>query len=246
MKIKALVLGYGENTEYLSNVLIAKGIEPAKLYELPETLNLIKQENYDFAVVEDSISDIDSVCFRLIWACRIRVAVVLRDPQSDVDSLRNIGVEDFVFLNAYEEELEKTLSDIAHKGSYKFGKIKVAVIEDDKHIREAIRLFFKIYWPEADVEFAAGGEDGVKLVKNKNRDIVLLDLGLPDISGFEVLNWIRNFSDIPIIILTAAHEKELVIKAIQSGANDYVVKPFKQMDLMPRIRKYIEMVSLMR
>jgi DNA-binding response OmpR family regulator len=244
MKLKALVLGHEETTQMICNLLVARGIEVTRLYEVPETINILKQENFNLAVVDSSINDIESVCFRLIWVCRIRVAVTAKESDIDWNTLKSVGVEDFVSVNSDENQLVQYLEEIAHKGSYKFNKIKVIAIEDDKHIREAIRFFFQIYWPEAQVNFAAGGEDGVNLAKSKPADIILLDLGLPDISGFEVLNWIRNFSTVPIIILTAAREKDLIVKAIQSGANDYVVKPFKQMDLMPRIRRNIDVVPI--
>ena len=116
--------------------------------------------------------------------------------------------------------------------------IRVLLIEDDNHIREALRLCFRIYWPEAEVSYVAEGEQGLKLAKSQPADITLLDLGLPDISGFDVLTNIRTFSKTPVVMLTARRDKEEIVKAIQSGANDYLVKRFRQVDLMTRIKKY--------
>ncbi|MBM3176108.1 MAG: response regulator, partial [Chloroflexi bacterium] len=80
--------------------------------------------------------------------------------------------------------------------------MKVLIIEDDPEIVESISLAFHIRWPEAEVLSSRLGSRGIELVRNQPPDAVILDLGLPDMSGFEVLKQIRAFSSIPIIILT--------------------------------------------
>ena len=85
--------------------------------------------------------------------------------------------------------------------------MKVLIIEDDKEIVDAITLAFQIRWPEAKVVSTRLGRKGVELVETEDPDIVILDLGLPDISGFEVLSQIRLFSRVPIIILTVRSEE---------------------------------------
>lgn len=117
--------------------------------------------------------------------------------------------------------------------------IKVLVIEDDMEIVESILLSFKIMWPEAEVIYANHGIQGISKVQSESPDIVILDLGLPDISGYEVLKQIRLFSSLPIIILTVRSDEEDVIKALESEANDYVVKPFRQKELMARVKAQI-------
>lgn len=117
--------------------------------------------------------------------------------------------------------------------------IKVLVIEDDMEIVDSILLSFRVMWPEAEVIYANHGIEGISKVKSESPDLVILDLGLPDITGYEVLREIRLFSSIPIIILTVRSEEEDVIKALESEANDYVVKPFRQKELMARVKAQI-------
>lgn len=114
--------------------------------------------------------------------------------------------------------------------------IKVLVIEDDQEIVEAVSLAFKIHWPEVKVSHANTGIKGVEMVKNQSPDVVILDLGLPDINGYEVLKQIRLFSSIPILILTVRSEEEDVVKAFDGEANDYIIKPFRQKELLARVR----------
>jgi two-component system, OmpR family, response regulator VicR len=114
--------------------------------------------------------------------------------------------------------------------------LKVLIIEDDPQIVEAINLAFQIRWPEAKVITTSQGESGVDLVESKQPDVVILDLGLPDISGFDVLKRIRLFSSVPILILTVAAEETDKVKGLEWGADDYVTKPFKQLELLARIK----------
>jgi two-component system KDP operon response regulator KdpE len=74
------------------------------------------------------------------------------------------------------------------------------------------------------------------LVENEKPDIVILDLGLPDINGYDVLKQIRMFSDIPVLILTARTEESDIVKGLEWGADDYMIKPFRQLELLSRIK----------
>jgi len=114
--------------------------------------------------------------------------------------------------------------------------MKVLIIEDDAEIVQVVSIAFNIRWPEAQVVSTPNGERGVELVESENPDVVILDLGLPDISGFEALKNIRDFSQVPIIILTVRSEEADIVRALESGADDYMVKPFRQLELLSRIR----------
>jgi two-component system KDP operon response regulator KdpE len=91
-------------------------------------------------------------------------------------------------------------------------------------------------WPEAKVISTALGEQGIDLAGRASPSVIILDLGLPDISGFEVLKRIRLFSDIPVLILTVSSDEPSIVKGLEWGADDYVVKPFKQLELLSRIQ----------
>jgi two-component system, OmpR family, response regulator VicR len=114
--------------------------------------------------------------------------------------------------------------------------MKILIIEDDQQIVEAITLAFQIRWPEAGLVSTQQGEKGVELVETEKPDIVILDLGLPDINGYDVLKQIRMFSDIPILILTARTEESDIVKGLEWGADDYMIKPFRQLELLSRIK----------
>ena len=117
--------------------------------------------------------------------------------------------------------------------------MKVLIIEDDGEIVESISLAFQLYWPEAELLSTHLGEEGVRLAKREAPDAVILDLGLPDISGFDVLRKIRLFSSTPVIILTARAYESDVVKALKEEATDYVAKPFRELELLTRVKAQV-------
>jgi two-component system KDP operon response regulator KdpE len=113
---------------------------------------------------------------------------------------------------------------------------RILVIEDSPEIIEAISLAFQIRWPEAKVSAAKFGMVGADMAIADPGDVVILDLGLPDVSGFEVLKRIRSFSDVPLLILTARADEDSIVKGLEMGADDYMTKPFKSMELLARVQ----------
>ena len=107
------------------------------------------------------------------------------------------------------------------------------VIEDDQDIRELVRAV--LTQAGFDVSVAASGTEGVLAARSLNPDVITLDLGLPDIDGFEVSRQIREFSDAYIVMLTARAEELDTLIGLESGADDYLTKPFRPRELRARI-----------
>jgi DNA-binding response OmpR family regulator len=137
-------------------------------------------------------------------------------------------------------KLVQNIQSINHYLKENNNKIRLLIVEDDEQIRDTLDLSFQIYWPESEVKFTKNGIDGIKAAKEGTFDAVLLDLVLPDMSGFEVLNSIRSYSNVPVIILTADHNPDNIHKAHVLGANDLIWKPYKQKDLLSSIKQNVE------
>jgi two-component system, OmpR family, response regulator VicR len=114
--------------------------------------------------------------------------------------------------------------------------VKVLLIEDSPEIAKGVSLTFKLRWPDAQVIIAEKGWDGIKSVETESPDIVILDINLPDISGFEVLENVRRFSDVPVIILTVREDEVDELRGLEMGADDYIVKPFRPANLLTRMQ----------
>ncbi|MDQ0679881.1 two-component system OmpR family response regulator [Arthrobacter pascens] len=107
------------------------------------------------------------------------------------------------------------------------------VIEDDQDIRELVRTVLS--QAGFQVTVASSGAEGVLAAKTLNPDVITLDLGLPDIDGFEVSRQIREFSDAYIVMLTARTEELDTLIGLESGADDYLTKPFRPRELRARV-----------
>lgn len=113
---------------------------------------------------------------------------------------------------------------------------RILIIEDDQEIVDFVRLATQMDWPEVELVSTRLGEEGIDLVERLSPDILILDLGLPDMDGFEVLQEIRRFSSVPVVVLTVRAEESDIIRGLELGADDYIAKPFKQMELLARLK----------
>ena len=112
--------------------------------------------------------------------------------------------------------------------------ILILVVEDDAPVRNLIGTTLKTHG--YDYISASNGESAVMQASSHNPDIVLLDLGLPDIDGVDVIKKIRTWSEMPIIVISARAEDKDKIDALDAGADDYLTKPFSVEELLARIR----------
>ena len=122
--------------------------------------------------------------------------------------------------------------------------MKVLIIEDNAEVVEAVSLCLQIRWADADVSFAYGGLTGVQMAEAQAYDIVILDINLPGINGFEVLKRIRSFSTVPVIILTVRGWEEDQVEGLELGADDYIVKPFRPRELVSRVNSVLRRVNI--
>jgi len=112
--------------------------------------------------------------------------------------------------------------------------LRVLVVDDEKAIRRYLRVALSAQ--EMTVMEASSGEEALRAVAVDRPDVVILDLGLPDMEGTEVTRRIREWTDVPIIILSVREQENAKIAALDSGADDYLTKPFGTGELMARIR----------
>ncbi len=111
---------------------------------------------------------------------------------------------------------------------------EILVIDDEAQIRKLLEITLQTN--EFRVKLAESAKTGLAEAKNCNPDLILLDLGLPDESGQIVLKKLREWYTKPILILSVQSSEEEIVKALDSGANDYLIKPFRTGELLARIR----------
>ena len=110
----------------------------------------------------------------------------------------------------------------------------ILIIEDDNHIKNLISTTLKVN--KYNYLCATSGNEAIMIAVSHKPDIILLDLGLPDMDGVEIIKNIREWSNIPIIVISARSEDKDKIEALDFGADDYITKPFSVEELLARIR----------
>ncbi len=117
----------------------------------------------------------------------------------------------------------------------------VLLVEDDRTLRRALRASFRNW--DFDVTEAGSGEEALSLASDARPDLVVLDLTLPGIDGIETLRHLRTFSDVPVVVLTVRDGPGDKVAALESGADDYVLKPFDPEELLARSRAHLRRVG---
>ena len=113
--------------------------------------------------------------------------------------------------------------------------MKVVVVDDAPDVVEVVSLCFQLRWSGAEVLSAGDGASGLAAIERESPDIVILDINLPDMDGFQVIRELRRFSQVPVIMLTVKGEDVDIARGLELGADDYMVKPFSHIELIARV-----------
>jgi len=122
--------------------------------------------------------------------------------------------------------------------------MKLLVVDDAEEVIEAVTVSFSLQWRETEVIGGADGETALDLIEQQHPDVVLLDIAMPGMDGFETLRRIREFSDVPVIMLTARDDVLDKVKGLELGADDYVTKPFDHLELLARVKALLRRLDM--
>jgi two-component system KDP operon response regulator KdpE len=114
--------------------------------------------------------------------------------------------------------------------------MKILVVDDDPQILDAMTIGFQLQWQDSEVIPATDGEAALQAFYEHDPDVVVLDVAMPVMNGFEVLQEIRRVSDVPVIMLTARAGEIDQVRGLELGADDYVSKPFSHLALQARVK----------
>ncbi|MDA8216695.1 MAG: response regulator transcription factor [Dehalococcoidales bacterium] len=122
--------------------------------------------------------------------------------------------------------------------------MKILVVDDAPDVIEAVTISFNLQWRETEVVGAIDGEVALNKVVEEQPDLVLLDIAMPGMDGFETLRRIRGLSDVPVIMLTAKDSVLDKVKGLEMGADDYVTKPFDHLELLARVKAVLRRLDM--
>ncbi len=109
------------------------------------------------------------------------------------------------------------------------------MIDDAPEIVEVVSICLQLRWSHAAVVSAGSGYRGLELIASEKPDLVLLDVNLPDIDGFQVLEKLREISQVPVVMLTVKSKDTDIARGLELGADDYIVKPFSNIEFIARL-----------
>jgi len=122
--------------------------------------------------------------------------------------------------------------------------MKLLVIDSDPEIVESVKLTVGMIWPKATTLSASSGDAGIDAVDSEGPNLVVLEVDLPDIDGFRVCREIRRFSDVPIIMLTECDKEADIVRGLDVGADDYIVKPLDSIVFVARVKAVLRRADL--
>lgn len=114
--------------------------------------------------------------------------------------------------------------------------MKFLLIDSSPEVSGSLSLAFKMRWPSAVFLSATSGTGGLEILERQSPDLVIGEVDLPDIDGFEVLKQIRLFSNVPVIILSGRDAEVDRVRGLELGADDYIIKPFSPLDFLARVQ----------
>ena len=118
---------------------------------------------------------------------------------------------------------------------------KILLVDDERRMLDLLSLYLTPH--QYSCTKAQGAQEALRYLDSQAFDLVLLDIMMPDMSGFELCAKIRDFSDVPIIMLTAREQQEDIVKGLKLGADDYITKPFEVDQLLARVRRVFESIG---
>lgn len=122
--------------------------------------------------------------------------------------------------------------------------MKVLVIDDTPEVTDSVRSGFSARWRDTEVVGRLSGDGAAEIVERERPDVVILDAWLPDVDGYDVLRQIRAFSDVPVLMVSCTVDLDDKVRAFDSGADDYIGKPFDSRELVARAGRVLRRLDL--
>jgi DNA-binding response OmpR family regulator len=238
--LKVMIIGKNKLTKRVLNAFESYNVDVTCIPDATEAVSIFRKETFDVTLIDAYILHLEEVCQSINFINRTYSALLVNGTEQDTLTAGSLKMDAFLFDDFDRPETIEKLQTVSLRKNDPVVSPRILIVEDEPYIARAIDVSLRRHWPFADIYHAACGKDGIRYSRRKLLDIILLDIKLPDINGFEVLKAVRCFTSVPIIMTTADRVQEDIIQTLNSGANDYLLKPFTQEDLILRITKYLD------
>jgi CheY-like chemotaxis protein len=238
--LRVMVIGKNKLTKRVIDACENYGVYVTCKPFATEAVSLFRKESFDVTLIDAYILHLEEVCQSINFINRTYAALLINGTDEDYLTANLLKMDTFLFDDFDSPETIEKLQTVSLRKNDPVISPRILIVEDERYIAKAIEVSLRRHWPFADIYHAACGKDGIRYSRLKLLDIILLDINLPDINGFEVLKAIRCFTSVPVIMTTADRVQEDIVQTINSGADDYLLKPFTQEDLILRMTKHLD------
>lgn len=129
---------------------------------------------------------------------------------------------------------------------YNNGLVRILIVDDDPETTELLKILLELEPHKFEVTTANSGQNGIRLARELNPDVIMVDLVMPEMGGLTVCDEVRKFSNVPIMVLTAVSKPGTLSEAIEHGADDYLIKPVKSSVLTAHLNRLVRRERLNR
>ena len=122
--------------------------------------------------------------------------------------------------------------------------MRILLVDDERDLLEITSTIFRLHWAQSDLLSASDGEEALRRFFDDAPDLIILEVAMPRLSGLDVLRRVRQVSNIPVILLTVKGSELEKVRGLESGADDYITKPFSHLELLARVRAVLRRAEL--
>jgi DNA-binding response OmpR family regulator len=191
--------------------------------DLVEAVIRLKREKFAVALVDALVPDLAANCYRINSLHQTPLALITRGSKLECNEFRLLDADTYIPVESNSSQLLYQIGEISRPNRQQFDQAKfpvdILLIEDDPTIEESVRSAFRFYWPQASVYSASPGRPVLPMFAKKSPEVILLEIGLRDISAF--LKRIRAFCPSPVIMVIDTKEESPIITAARlvAGGN---------------------------
>jgi DNA-binding response OmpR family regulator len=242
--LKVLALGDKQFTRQISQSLSSEEkLDLVCESDMVEAIIRLKRERFALALVDSRIPELEVTCYRINTLNQTPLALITRDSLVENEDTDLLDVDACIPWESNRYELLRNCEEIYLKGIFQPHKVrsqvKIMAMVNDLVLRDEIKCAFRFYWPDAEVFFAFNDKEACELIENKTLDIILWNLKSNRSPDFKTIKKVRNYSQIPVILLTPAGLQDSVSRNWKSCADGYLAGPFRGIQLITRVRNII-------
>ena len=243
--IKVLTLANEQTNHWIQNSIgEADFIDLTCAMDMVDAVIRLKHDKFDAALVDALTPDLAVTCYRINSLHDMPLAVLTHRTSAENSDLRNLEANSCIPIQSNSFQLLHGINHLCRQGQQQNAQKKTAVdillVGDEAAVDNEMRAAFRYYWPEARISTIFGGRLEIKMPAKKAPDGIVLDIGLKEAQALNFLKRLRSLWQSPIIILTANRDETLILTAARYGADDYLMKPVRKVELIVKARECLK------